>query len=247
MKKMFEMLVSDAASRDIDSLASNLKRETLLCGGVFAFDSDGFRSKIAMAVSEKFKDYFLARVKDEIANYIAVEYKYQYFIEKLTFSSLSKNEKVAFCSALAVFDKATDKKYILEHLLVGSEIVIDSAVAFCMPRLYDRWEEIVGLIESNKYELSNGNGLLEMMRFLLKSSPNESERIHLQSKDNNILIVNDCGKIEYKYFEGKESEERVIHRVISLLPRQIAVHGNCFDYLYDIFPNAKKQEVETII
>ena len=247
MKKMFEILVSDNCCHETDLLSSAIKREALLCGGVFASDEFGGRIRIAVAVSEKLKDYFLARVKDEIADYIAVEYKYEFFMKNLEFSSLENNEKVAFCSALAVFDKATDKKYILEHLLLGSEIVIDSAVAFCMPKLFDRWTEIASLIDANKFELSNGNGLIEMMRFLLKSSPNESEKINLESSNDMLVISNDIGKTKFLYPDCAESDSKVLHRIISLLPRQVMVHGKRFDFLYPLFPNVKKQETEIIV
>lgn len=246
MKKMFEMAVSGAACYDIDSLILNFRRETELCGGLFAFENNDNRFMACMAISEKLRDYFLARIKEEICEHIAVEYKYDFFLKSLNLTSISDLEKVAFCSALAVFDKETDKKYISEHLLVGSEIVVDSAVAFCMPKLFDRWAEIVELVESNKYELSSCNGLVEMMRFLLKSSPCESEKIHIQKNNDHLFISNDLGKVQFEYYDDEDANAKVLHRAISLLPRQIALHGDRFDYLRSLFPNAKKQEVETI-
>ena len=244
---MFEVQVSDSCCYDFDMLLNALERETQLCGGVFAVQKTNERFRACMAVGERFRNYFVARVKEEICNYIAVEYKYNYFLKTLNLISLNECEKVAFCSSLAVFDKETDKKFIFEHLLFGSEIVIDSAVAFCMQRLYDRWAEIALLIETNRVELSSGDGLVEMMRFLLKSSPYESEKIHLKQLDDKLCVVDDLGNIQFKYEDGEFASEKILHRAISLLPKQIALHGDRFNYLYSLFPNAKKQEIGTIL
>jgi len=247
MKKMFEILVSDNNLHESDQLIGLLGRETRLCGGVFAASSNNGRIEIAMAVAERFRDYFVKQVKEEISDYIAVEYKYEYFMKRLNFESISDKEKVAFCSSLAVFDKQTDKKYISEQLLFGNEIVVDSAVAFCMPKLLDRWTEIAELVEASKYELSGGDGILEMMRFLIKSSPSESEKIHLKTYGKNLFVVNDCGSVQFSYCDCADSDIKLLHRIISLLPRQISVHGDRFNYLFSLFPNAKREEVETIM
>ena len=237
--KMFEMVISDEIKHSFESLIYNLKRETAVCGGVFTTNKENNRFHICMAVSEKLKPYFVERAKDEISSYIAVEHKFDYFMQNLGFFPLEKNKKVGFCSALAVFDKSTDIKYIKEHLLFESEINIDSALHFCMPELFERWKEIANLIAENKIELSGENGALEMMRFLLKSTPCENESLHLIASNGFFAIVNDKKETVYEF--NQNEQEKLLHRAICLLPKHLALHGNNFDFFYELFPSNKNE------
>lgn len=239
--KMFEVVVSDEFCHSFDGLMVSLERETRLCGGLFAESIQNGRQVICMAVNEKFRPYFVERVRDEVADFVAVEHKFDFFMDRLNLPVLSENKKIGFCSALAVFDKATDIKYIKKRLLFDREIYIDSAIMFCMPELLERWKEIATLVCENGVELSGEKGMMEMMRFLLKSSASENETMHLASSDGKFFIVND--KKDPIFTFEKEEKGKLLHRTISLLPKHLAVHGSDFDFFYELFPSENKNEM----
>lgn len=219
---MFELVISDEKTMDLRFLALILKKEVAQCKGICVCDVFADRNRIVAAVPEKFEQYFLARVREEVANFIAVEHKYRYFLNNLPMPILDDFNKSAFCSALAVFDKETDKKYCLEHLKFFDEINIDSAIAFCMPLLFERWNEIIELVKSNFVELSLSGGAVEMMKFLIRSSGVESSRIVVE-KNLGCRIRNESGDVLFDFDE--ENESRLIHALVCLLPKEVVVVG----------------------
>lgn len=222
---MFELVISDKACEEISflQLAKQLKREVQLLKGVFVYDQFAGRERICFAVPKKMADYALARAKDEIAEHLAVEYKYRFFDQRLELFGLDELMRTAFLSALAVFDKETDKKYILEHLNFFDEVNIDSCFAFCMPLLQERWTEIVSLVESNMFELMANEGLLEMMKFLIRSCPVESEEVFVGQTENLFLIENARREVQFEFEKNVSGRKKLVHQLVNLVPKKLVV------------------------
>lgn len=240
---MFELLISDKISPNITlaTLAKRLKTEVSMSKGIFVYDQYRDRERVCIAVPERYMQYVSTRAREEVIEHIAVEYKYQYFCERLSLANLDGFMSTAFLSALAVFDKATDKRYISDHLSFYDELNIDSAFNFRLPLLKDRWDEIVSLVRQNILELSPNGGLIEMMKFLLNQSPVECEEVVVDVEDAEYKIKNARGETQFAY-NGEKASEKMVHQLITLLPKKVVVKNKDLNNLKSVF-ESRVQEV----
>ena len=241
---MFELQISDTKKDVMEVLSKKLGREVLACKGVFVFDEDFGRFRLSLAVADKLREYIWARAREEIVEILAVEYKYQFFSEKLEIPMLDDFLKTAFLSALAVFDKQTDKKYIEQHLFFDGEINLDSLFLFRLPLLKDRWSEIVELVESNFSELLPNHGMIEMMKFLIESSPVENNEVWVLSRHNCLMIANANRETMFEFENSKTGLLELVHRLVLLLPKKVVVSGKNLERVFEVFGKSAQQKIE---
>lgn len=226
---MFEIAVSTCQSRikDIEFLMSKLRPEIKGLKGILTFAEIEKRPKLAFAVPDSKKDYFLSLLFDGICETIIKSYKYEYFLKHINLHLNNKVTEVAFLKALTVFDKATDKQIIKQHISIAGEILIDSLYNFRLWELEKRWDEVIKLVEDNKGYLLLSGSFIDLMKFLLLSIEPEIDEVHLYKGEGCICCQNKQGKELFNCAYGEEKEVQIINiisEIISLSPAKIIMH-----------------------
>ncbi len=245
---MFEVTISDQFSNfcSMRNLTKNIINEVSNCKGLYVHELVNGREKLSIAVNDKFTEFIRSRIKDEIVEYFSVEYKYRYFTENLKIPFLDEVSKSAFYSALAVFDKDTDKKYVYDNLCLANELYLDSFFNFRLPLLVDRWAEIVQLVIDNVIQLAPNKGLIEMMKFLLKSSPVECDEVYVKIVNTGAMIFNARNEVQFFFQNDSNMLSSLIHQLITLLPKTIVVCSNQLECLSPIFEDRIKQKLDLV-
>ena len=148
---------------------------------------DGEFSEIEFKTERAYCPYVRRYAEENIADVIAVGYKYAYFEKRLTLPLLNKKQKRLLLTALVAADYAEDKTYALRRVRGFSEYSLDGVFHFRLRSLVRRWEEIVDYIPSDMGE-SALSGFLEFLtedgegKLFLKGGKVYDEEYRLLSK-----------------------------------------------------------------
>ena len=119
-------------------------------------------SEIEFRTERAYCPYVRRFAEENIADVIAVGYKYAYFEKRLALPLLDKKQKRLLLTALVAADYAEDKTYALKRIRGFSEYSLDGVFHFRLRALVRRWEEIAEYIPADMGE-SSLSGFLEFL------------------------------------------------------------------------------------
>lgn len=111
-------------------------------------ETDGDRIRLVLSSERKYCPYIRNYTEENIAEIIAVGYKYRYFSDALFLPMLSGAEKDILLTALVAADLVDDKEYIKKQLKGADEYCIDGTFRFRLGDLKSRWKGIAEYIPS---------------------------------------------------------------------------------------------------
>ena len=111
-------------------------------------ETDGDRTTLVFRSERKYCPYIRNYTEENIADVIAVGYKYQYFSKNLFLPLLSAEEKDILITALVAADLPEDREYIKKQIRGFEEYCIDGMFNFRLHDLKTRWRGIAEYIPS---------------------------------------------------------------------------------------------------
>lgn len=103
---------------------------------------EGDRSALVFKAERKYCPYIRKYTEENVAEVIAVGYKYKYFQEELSLPLLNGEEKDILLTALVSADLSEDREYVKRRLTGNKEYCIDGTFHFRLSELKRRWKKI---------------------------------------------------------------------------------------------------------
>ena len=122
----------------------------------------GESSEIAFKTEREYCPYVRRFTEENIADVIAVGYKYAFFEKRLTLPLLNPRQKRLLFTALVAADYKEDKAHALRRVCGFEKYSLDGVYHFRLQRLKQRWEEIADYIPTDMSENSL-DGFLEFL------------------------------------------------------------------------------------
>ena len=141
-----ELIASESAARrkNVDYLYKTLCGPVDMAGGKATVSDDGTRCVFKASVPDGSFDFIRRGLEDKIADIIAVNYKYEYFLRHVKPAGLKDIEYDILLSALIAADIEEDKRYVTKML--ACPYAIDGSFVFTMKPLKKKWSEIAGYV-----------------------------------------------------------------------------------------------------
>lgn len=111
-------------------------------------ENDGDRTTLVFRSERKYCPYIRKYTEENIADVIAVGYKYQYFNKNLSLPLLNAKERDILLTSLVAADYPEDREYIRKQVRSAGEYCIDGVFNFRLRELKVRWKGIVEYIPS---------------------------------------------------------------------------------------------------
>ena len=115
---------------------------------------EGDHTEIAFKTEREYCPYVRRFTEDNIADVIAVGYKYAYFEKHLSLPLLSKAQKRLLLTALVAADYADDRSYITRKIRGFESYCLDGMFHFRLRDLQKRWDGIIDYIPTDMGESS---------------------------------------------------------------------------------------------
>ena len=112
-------------------------------------EKDGDTTVFALETEKKYCPYVQKFAEENIADVIAVGYKYRYFSERLRLPLLSDKEKRLLLTALSAADLKEDRALIARRLRGFESYCLDGLFRFRLQDLKKRWDEIIEYVPSD--------------------------------------------------------------------------------------------------
>lgn len=125
-------------------------------------NQDG-RTTLVFAAEGKYCPYIRKYAEENIAEVIAVGYKYRYFKEILSLPCLSGKERDILLVSLVSADLAEDREYVKKRFTGAEKYCIDGTYNFRLNDLKRRWRKIAEYIPAE----FNGAALESFVEFLV--------------------------------------------------------------------------------
>ena len=104
--------------------------------------SDGDRTTLTFQAERKYCPYIRKYTEENIAEVIAVGYKYDYFNNVLSLPLLNAEEKEILLASLVAADFPEDREFIRRKISGSDKYCIDGAYNFKLFELKSRWKKI---------------------------------------------------------------------------------------------------------
>ena len=127
-------------------------------------------------------------IKNEIIRYIILEYKKDFFSNKLKDVALEEHKKQALIKVLSMFDNSFDTLFIASELNIKNKLILDSFIAFQLKDLLNKWNEIVSLILNNSFYLFCSGTYNELLKFLLNTLDTKWNEVNVIINQNEVSI-----------------------------------------------------------
>ena len=114
--------------------------------------SDGEETRLAFKTESAYCPYVRRFAEDNIADIIAIGYKYAYFEKRLTLPLLDEKQKRLLITALVSADYKEDKAYARKRFVGYEKYSLDGVFHFRLKDMKKRWEGI--FTEESKILLS---------------------------------------------------------------------------------------------
>ena len=216
---MFEITLSikaDAQNYFCD-IYKRLYGEVKKDSGILIKQNYRGRCFLAFALREDKKEYYKAKILDEVVMIVIDYYKYEYFKECLM-TGVNDFLTYPFLKAISVFDAEFDKEIIKKDIEFSGEILIDSLYHFKLQPLKNRWRKTVEIINQN-HILSSKNSMIEVIKYLTEVSDSLVMQTEIQICPKQIKMKNFCSSKCFKRdFEGSS---RFLTEIIKLNPHKI--------------------------
>ena len=185
---MFELTISTSfadseyISKFYDKLKDEIKNNSCLIEKLSCFN----RTYLTFAIKEELKDYFIAKILDEIVFIIIDRYKTRFFEERL----VEDKQNVLFQSflkAISIFDGDIDRECIVKNIEFSGHILIDSLYHFKLNELKNRWQKTIDMILLNGIHKQNSS-MIDIMKYLTTMSDNAVQNAEVELVDKNLKI-----------------------------------------------------------
>lgn len=110
---------------------------------------DGDFSEIAFKTERAYCSYVRRFAETQIADVIAVGYKYAFLEKRLNLPLLSKSEKRLLLTALVAADYKEDRAYVARRLGGFSSYSLDGVYHFRLKELKNRWQGIADYVPTD--------------------------------------------------------------------------------------------------
>ena len=124
--------------------------------------TDGEYAEISFRTEREYCPYVRRFVEENLADVVAVGYKYAFFQRRLALPLLSAFQKYLLCTALVAADYQDDKNYARKRLQGEGQYSIDGAFHFRLRELQRRWEGIAEYVPT-EMSVSSLDGFLEFL------------------------------------------------------------------------------------
>ncbi|MBQ8686004.1 MAG: hypothetical protein IJ514_07525 [Clostridia bacterium] len=128
----------------------------------FAMQKEGEQTEIALKTERAYCPYIRRFTEENLADVIAVGYKYAYFDKRLTLPLLSQTQRRLLITALVAADLPEDRAYALRRFRGSDTYSLDGVYHFRLRELTKRWQDIVDYVPVDMGEASL-NGFLEFL------------------------------------------------------------------------------------
>ena len=117
--------------------------------GDMDMQSNGKEMKILLKLQSAYCPYVRKFAEENIADVIAIGYKYHFFEKRVHLPLLTEEEKHVLLTALVAADYKEDKAYIARRIVGYENYCLDGVFHFRLQRLKNRWEEVVGYVPAD--------------------------------------------------------------------------------------------------
>ncbi|MBQ8451471.1 MAG: hypothetical protein IJ538_01680 [Clostridia bacterium] len=230
---MFEILLSVPSfeQKQLSKYSKNIVSSVKASGGIALLHNHSKRSFLAIAVSEKEKEFFKALISDMIVNFVIEVYKYNFFKEKFYVNENEITE--AFLNAISIFDSDADKEIIKGEIEFGDEILIDSFYFFKLTGLQSKWRKTIEIISQNQIQ-NNKFTMIEVIKYLTETSDNNVSVAKVSLNEKNIKLENFEEKRQFKRTINGRS--KFFSELIKLNPARITITLDSEDGEDDVLP-----------
>lgn len=112
-------------------------------------ECNGECAQIDLKIERAYCPYVRRFAEENIADVIAVGYKYAFFDKRLPLPLLDENERRLFLTALVAADYKEDKAYITRRLKGMENYALDGVFHFRLSTLKARWEGVLEYVNAN--------------------------------------------------------------------------------------------------
>ena len=124
--------------------------------------TSGEYAEIAFRTEREYFPYVRKFVEENMADVIAVGYKYDFFEKRLVLPLLSSFQKYLLCTAFVAADYHDDKAYARKRFSGEGSYSLDGIFHFRLRELQRRWEGIAGYVPTDM-SVSSLDGFLEFL------------------------------------------------------------------------------------
>lgn len=157
--------------------------------------TDGDHAELAFKTERAYCPYVRKFAEENIADVIAVGYKYAFFEKRLQLPLLSKEQKRLLFTALVAADLKEDKAYALRRLCGQEEYCLDGTYRFRLRELTNRWADVADYVPVDM----GGVSLDGFLGFLI-----EDGEAKLFIKDGKVYDE-EYRRLSRSYLTGKET------------------------------------------
>lgn len=185
---MFELTISTALADGnyISKCYNKLKDEMKSNSCIIQKMNHNERSYLSFAIKEELKDYYIAKILDEILFIITDKYKFEYF--KVQLENECQNVLFQpFLKAICIFDAEIDKEIISKNIDFSGNILIDSLYSFKLFKLREKWQKTIDLILLNGIHKKNTT-MLDIIKYLTAVSEPSTQNAEIELSHKNIKI-----------------------------------------------------------
>ena len=112
-------------------------------------EKDGDFTEIAVKTERAYCPYVRRFVEENVADVIAVGYKYAYFEKRLCLPLLNEREKHLLITALVAADYKEDRAHVARRLCGFASYSLDGVFHFRLQELKRRWEGVVDYVPTD--------------------------------------------------------------------------------------------------
>lgn len=181
---------------------------------------EGDRTALVFKAERKYCPYIRKYTEENVADVIAIGYKYRYFKDLLVLPLLNGEEKDVLLCALVAADYAEDHAYVREKLKGHGQYCIDGTFHFQLSELKERWKKIADYVPT-EFGGASLESFIDFLagegenRIFLKDGEAYDEEYRKQSKSELIgkpslireILLSGAGNIYCFGSQEKKTEE----------------------------------------
>ena len=162
------------------------------------------------------------------------------FCEKMKFDyikdnwcgEVNNNFVDIFVKVCTYFDLELERKVVMQNLAIGNSVMLDTYIDFCLPKLKQKWADLVNLVNNNVDVFFQDETFFEILGFLVLNLKVKEDRIQVYLSSDNASVV-----IEQKNLSSIFNVNDivgVITKLVELSPQNvIVIIPRCSNYTID--------------
>ena len=168
-------------------LFSKVKGRFSFLPGDMDLRADGDEMKISLKLQSAYCPYVRKFAEENIADVLAIGYKYHYFQSRIHLPLLNKEQQHVLLTALVAADYKEDKAYIARRIVGFENYCLDGVFHFRLQRLKHRWEEVIDYVPADM-GASSMDGFMEFLaedgeeKLFIKDGKVYDKEYHVLSK-----------------------------------------------------------------